>query len=350
MPRRFTQAMRAAEALGAVVAVAILAILFLPRFTSGGDAASTVVEQQDLNVAVVPAVDSAGFFVALHQGLFAQRGLHVTFVPAVSSETVINAQALDEPLDRVDISCGNYVSYIQAQENYDRGRRSSSTNDAMVAADLDIFAEGSVMETGAQGLYVMPGSHIRTLADLEGKTIGVNAPGNILYLLAASVLADNGLSVSGVHFAYYPLPAMAAMLKAGKISAAVLPEPFASQAEQSMGVTLLADLDQGATTAFPVQGCAVTRQWAALHPATLAAFRTAFEQGQEIADTSRAAVEQAMEALPSPLGLSPVTAAVMAVDSYPVGPVDTVRIQRVANVMRQFLGFPAFNVGSMISG
>jgi NitT/TauT family transport system substrate-binding protein len=348
MPRRFTQAIRAAEALGAVVAVAVLAILFLPRLTGGGDAAHAV-EQQDLNVAVVPAVDSAGFFVALHQGLFAAHGLHVTFVPAVSSETVINAQALDQPLDRIDISCGNYVSYIQAQENYDQGKRSSSPGDAMVAADLDIFAEGSVMETGAQGLYVLPGSQIRTLAGLEGKTIGVNAPGNILYLLAASALADNGLSVSGVHFAYYPLPQMAAMLKAGKITAAVLPEPFASQAEQSMGVTLLADLDQGATTAFPVQGCAVTRQWAARHPATLAAFRAAFEQGQEIADTDRSAVEQAMEALPSPLGVSPLTAAVMALDSYPTGAVDIVRIQRVADVMRQFLGFPAFNVESMIS-
>jgi NitT/TauT family transport system substrate-binding protein len=350
MPRRFTQAIRAAEALGAVMAVAVLAILFLPRFAGGGDAASPAVEEPDLNVAVVPAVDSAGFFVALHQGLFAARGLHVTFVPAVSSETVINAQALDEPTDRIDISCGNYVSYIQAQENYDQGRRSSSTSDAMVAADLDIFAEGSVMEAGAQGLYVLPGSHIRTLAGLEGRTIGVNAPGNILYLLAASVLADNGLSVSGVHFAYYPLPQMAAMLRAGKITAAVLPEPFASQAEQSMGVTLLTDLDQGATTAFPVQGCAVTREWAALHPATLAAFRAAFEQGQEIADTDRAAVEQAMESLPAPLGVSRSTAAVMALDSYPTGPVDTVRIQRVADVMRQFLGFPAFNVGSMISG
>jgi NitT/TauT family transport system substrate-binding protein len=350
MPRRFTQAIRAAEALGAVAAVAVLAVLFLPRLTGGGDAAQPAVEQQDLNVAVVPAVDSAGFFVALYQGLFAARGLHVTFIPAVSSETVINAQALDEPTDQVDISCGNYVSYIQAQENYDQGKRSSSTSDAMVAADLDIFAEGSVMETGAQGLYVLPGSPIRRLGDLEGKTIGVNAPGNILYLLAASVLADNGLSVSGVHFAYYPLPQMAAMLKAGKITAAVLPEPFASLAEQSMGVTLLADLDQGATTAFPVQGCAVTRQWAALHPATLAAFRAAFEQGQEIADTSRAAVERAMESLPTPLGVSRETAAVMAVDSYPVGPVDTVRIQRVADVMRQFLGFPAFGVGSMIGG
>jgi len=206
------------------------------------------------------------------------------------------------------------------------------------------------METGAQGLYVMPDSRIRTLADLEGKVIGVNAPGNILYLLAASALADTGLSVSGVHFAYYPLPQMAAMLKAGKIAAAVLPEPFASQAEQSMAVSLLADLDQGTTVAFPVQGCAVTRQWAAQHPAELAAFRAAFEQGQEIADTNRAAVDQAMESLPAPLGVTPVTAAVMALDSYPTGPVDVVRIQRVADVMRQFLGFPSFDVGSMIGG
>src|SRR6266702_4813203 len=58
----------------------------------------------------------------------------------------------------------------------------------MVAANLDIFAEGSVMEPGAQGLYVMPGSQVRTLANLEGGTIGVNAPGNILYLLAAAAL------------------------------------------------------------------------------------------------------------------------------------------------------------------
>jgi ABC-type nitrate/sulfonate/bicarbonate transport system substrate-binding protein len=117
-----------------------------------------------------------------------------------------------------------------------------------------------------------------------------------------------------------------------------------------MGVTLLADLDQGATVAFPVQGCAVTRQWAAQHPTELAAFRAAFEQGQEIADTDRAAVEQAMESLPTPLGVSRETAAVMALDSYPTGPVDVVRVQRVADVMRQFLGFPAFDVGSMISG
>ena len=55
-----------------------------------------------------------------------------------------------------------------------------------------------------------------------------------------------------------------------------------------------------------------------------------------------------MEALPTPLGVIPVTAAVMALDSYPVGPVDAVRIQRVADVTRQFLGFPRFNIRSML--
>src|SRR6266550_662580 len=296
MPRRFTRAVRIAEIIGAVAAVVVLAILFVPRLSSGGNAATPGIEQPGLNVAVVPAVDSAGFFVALHRGLFAAHGLHVTFVPAVSSATVINAQALAKPRNRIDISCGNYVSYIQAQENYDQGKRPSSASDPMVAANLDIFAEGSVMEPGAQGLYVLPGSRVRTLANLEGKTIGVNAPGNILYLLAASALAD---------------------------------------------------LDQGATEAFPVQGCAVTRQWATRHPQTLAAFRAAFEQGQQTANTSRSAVEQAMESLPAPFGLTKVQAAVMALDSYPLGAVDVTRLQRVADVMHQFLGFPDFNVSRM---
>jgi len=347
-PRRFARAARIAELAAAAAAIAVLAVVLVPRHSAGTPAAASP-EQAGLNVAVVPAADSAGFFVALHQGLFAARGLHVRFIPAVSSETVIDAQGLGEPRDRIDISCGNYVSYIQAQEAWDRGKRPSPAAGSVVAADLDIFAEGSVMQPGAQGLYVMPGSRLRDLADLEGRTIGVNAPGNILYLLAASVLSEHGLPVAGVRFAYIPLPQMAAALRSGKIAAAVLPEPFASQAELASGVAPLADLDQGVTDAFPIQGCTVTKAWAQAHPRTLAAFRAAFEAGQQIADTSRSAVEQAMEALPAPLGLTKVQAAVMAVDSYPVGQVDAVRIQRVADVMRQFLGFPAFNVRQMLT-
>jgi NitT/TauT family transport system substrate-binding protein len=304
----------------------------------GGSGGSSGVEKPDLTVAVVPALDSAGFFVALHQGLFQAQGLHVTFVPTVSSETAISAQVNGT----YDITGGNYVSYIQAQQRHE--------------ADLDIFAEGSVMEPGAMALYTMPSSPVKTLAGLKGRTIAINAPNNVLYLLAASVLSEQGISPTQVRFVTaYSFPQMPTALQRHAVNAAVLPEPFGSVAEQADGAVPLADLNQGATTNFPVAGYVVTKQWAKKYPKTLAAFYRALEQGQQISDTDRAAVEAAMEALPKPLGVSKETAALFSLPSYPVstgpvGSVDKVRLQRVVNVMRQFLGFPAFNIGSMLMG
>jgi NitT/TauT family transport system substrate-binding protein len=338
--RRVPRRVRGAALLAAA------ATLVLASGCSGGAGAGAgapaSVEKPDLNVAVVPALDSAGFFVALYEGLFAKEGLHVNFTPATSSETVISGQAKGQ----YDITGGNYVSYIQAEQQDE--------------ANLDIFAEGSVMTPGAQGIYVMPGSSIKTLADLANHTLAINAPKNILYLLAASVLAEHGISPTSVKFVTkYNFPQMPAALKSGAIQAAVMPEPFASVAEQQDGAVLLADLDQGATTSFPVEGYVVTKQWAEKYPHTLAAFDKALEEGQEIADTDRAAVEQAMEDLPMkpvPLGVSKQIAAVMSLDSYPfsTGPadsVDEVRLQRVVDVMQQFLGFDsAFSINSMLTG
>ena len=135
----------------------------------------------------------------------------------------------------------------------------------------------------------------------------------------------------------------------------MLPEPYASDAEQAQGGMPLTDLDQGATTSFPVEGYVVTKQWAAKYPHALAAFYTALEEGQRIADASRAAVESAMVNMPAPFGVSAQTAAVRALDSYPVsdgpvGSVDKVRLERVVDVMKQFLGFPKFDISSMLMG
>jgi NitT/TauT family transport system substrate-binding protein len=330
--------MTARRMRGAALLIAAAALVCASGCSGGGStAAAQSVEKPDLNVAVVPAVDSAGFFVALYEGLFAQQGLHVKFTPATSSETVISAQVQG----KYDITGGNYVSYIQAEQEGE--------------ANLDIFAEGSVMTPGAQGIYVMPDSPIKTLADLENHTLAINAPKNILYLLAASVLAEHGISPDSVKFVTkYNLPQMPAALKSGAVAAAVMPEPFASMAEQQDGAVPLVDLDQGATTNFPVEGYVVTKHWAEKYPRTLAAFDRALEEGQEIADTNRSAVEKAMEDLPmtpEPLGVSKQIAAVMALDNYPFGGVDPVRLQRVVDVMQQFLGFQAsFNIKSMLTG
>jgi NitT/TauT family transport system substrate-binding protein len=331
--------MRTRRVRGTALLVTALSLVLAAGCSTGGGTAAA--QESDvhatLTVGVVPALDSAGFFIAYYQGLFKAQGLNIIPKFVTSSETAIAAQVKGT----YQITGGNYVSYIQAQQDGE--------------ANLDIFAEGSVMEPGAQDLYTMPDSPIRSLADLKGRTVAINAPNNILYLLAASVLTEHNIPVKDVHFVTkYPLPQIPTELSAGAVNAAVLPEPFASIAQEQYGAVPLADLNQGATTNFPVEGYVATKQWAKQHPATLTAFYRALEEGQQIADTNRAAVEKAMEDLPSPLGLTPAAAALMSVDEYPVssgpvGTVDKVRLQRVVNVMQQFLGFdPSFNIDSML--
>lgn len=301
---------------------------------AAGSTSPNGLQKTTLNVAVVPAVDSAGFFIALHEGLFARAGLTIHYTPAASSDTVIDQQVAG----KYDITGGNYVSYIQ---HYVQDRQ-----------PLEIIAEGSVMTQGTQAIYTMPNSKIKTLSELKGHLLGINAPLNINYLLAASVLTENGIRVSKVRFPAQPIPFpnMAAELAAGKIDAAAMPEPFATLAEQRYGAVQLADLNQGATEQFPIQGYVVTKSWARQNPGTLRAFITALAQGQEIADTSRSAVEKAMGALSGPQDgqIPPVISAVMALNDYPTA-IDKVRIQRVADVMYQFgLLHARFNVTPMI--
>jgi hypothetical protein len=64
------------------------------------------------------------------------------------------------------------------------------------------------------------------------------------------------------------------------------------------------------------------------------------EQGQQLADTSRAAAERATKAVPPPPGLTPDIAALISLDSYPAGRAGAVRIHRAAGVMRQSRGAP----------
>ena len=128
-------------------------------------------------------MDSAGFFVALNEGLFTREGLTINYTPAISSETAVAQQLAGQ----LDISAGNYVSYIN-EAAVDRATRSRWSS------------EGSIMQQGAQTIFTMPNSKITTLAQLKGKLVGVNAPSNIDYLLDVSVLKENGINPDQVKF------------------------------------------------------------------------------------------------------------------------------------------------------
>jgi NitT/TauT family transport system substrate-binding protein len=191
-------------------------------------------EKTNLTVGAVPVADEAGLYIAQDEGLFAAEGLHVTINPILSSADATKGQNNG----RFDITAGNAVSYIQNQVS---GR-----------SNLEIVAEGSLMQPDNQALYTMPGSPVTTIAGLKGRRIGVNVLNNIGTLLITSVLLEHGMSARDVHFVPVPFPALGQALKRHDIDVAWLPEPTASSDAQSMGLLELTDLDQGATAGFPV--------------------------------------------------------------------------------------------------
>jgi NitT/TauT family transport system substrate-binding protein len=306
----------------------VVALLATGCASADGSAAPAGLEKTNLVVYAVPAADSAGVYIAEQEGLFAAEGLHVKIFPALSSEAVFKAQLAG----KIDVTAGAYPSYIQA--------------DAEEHADLEILAAGSIMQPRNQEIMVPAGSPIRTIQDLKGKTIAINAPDNILQMLVSALLRDNGVPVKSVHFVVnVPFPAMAKLLQTHKVDAASMPEPFVTGAEEQIGAQPLADEDVGSAQNLPISGFVVTKKWAQKYPRTAAAFLKALDEAQRIADTNPKAVEKAVVKYS---GVTPTEAAVMTVPSFPLN-TDPVLIQRVADLMFQFGFLPArYDVRQMI--
>jgi NitT/TauT family transport system substrate-binding protein len=302
----------------APVAAGVIMVLAAACTTAGGTAGTSAnrPEEPSVTIAAIPTVDLAGLYVAQDEGLFARQGLRVRIVKIASSKAII----ADQLAGKVDISAGAYIGYITAQA---------------AGARFRILAEASTLRPETRVLMTPAGSPITAVADLVGKKIGVNGTNSIGTLLISALLAENGISPAKVDFVTDPggFPVMPGKLKQGTWDAAFLAEPYVTTAETADGEQVLADLDQGSTVNFPIDGYVATQSWAARHPKTAAAFVRAIEEGQAIADSNRPAVETAM-ARSDDLPLD-VTAN-MTLPGFPTGPVDETRMERTAQDMLQF--------------
>jgi NitT/TauT family transport system substrate-binding protein len=302
------------------LAGAVIAILAAGCGAAGASTASAPAGagpgEADVTVAAIPAVDLAGLYIAQEDGLFARQGLRVTIEKITSSQAIIT----DQLKGQVDITAGSYVAYIAAEA---------------AGARFRILAEASTLGPGTRALVTTDGSPVTTIAGLEGKKIGVNGANSIGILLISTLLAEHGISPAKVDFVTDPdgFPAMPGQLQKGTWSAAFLAEPYITLAGEEYGDRVLADLDEGATSDFPIDGYVATRAWAQQNPRTAAAFVRAIEAGQKIANNNALAVQNAI-AQYDQLPLQ-VTAA-MEPSSYPLGPVVETHIQRVALSMLQF--------------
>ena len=328
--------MRLINRLGCCL-VAVIPVIALAA-CSGGSSSSGVAtgpapEMSTIVIDTVPTADAAGLYIAEDAGYFAKQGLNVKIVPINGGEYGMG----DLQTGKAQLIEGNYVSFILAQ-TAGKFAAPNPNNPAQTEPskpiDMRLIADSSQMQTGNQALYVLPDSPYKTVQQLvkAHAQVGVNTLHNIGSVLLGSLLTSDGYGVNALTQVPEILPMMPELLDKHKIPAAWLPEPFGTEAQQEYGAVQLADFNQGSLQNFPIGTVAGTASWVQSHPNTVAAFLRAYQEGQQVADTNRSVVEQA---LVTNTHVTKEIAATMTLDTYPLV-MDVPVMQRVADAMYEF--------------
>ncbi|GLW06422.1 ABC transporter substrate-binding protein [Microtetraspora sp. NBRC 13810] len=164
----------------------------------------------------ITVADTAGMPAAfvrygMQRGHFAAQGLSVDFKSSGGGTTVIPSLINGE----LDIAGSNVVSSMIA---IDRG------------LPVKIIAPGTSAGVDASrdfsALLVTQGSPIRTVADLSGKRIAVNALQSVSDVIVAGLMARHGGDFASVTFVEMPFPDMLPAIERGNVDAGFLIEPF----------------------------------------------------------------------------------------------------------------------------
>ncbi|ALG05997.1 ABC transporter substrate-binding protein [Kibdelosporangium phytohabitans] len=270
-------------------------------------------ERTKIRVGAMPIIDSTPVHLAQQKGYFKEVGLEVELETVTGAATAIPKLLSNE----LQFTYGAYVPVFQAQ--------AKGTGDFKFVADSYQTAENIFV------IMVGRDSQIKSPKDLAGKTIATNTKNSITDLLAKSAMDTAGVDQSKINWVEFPFPDMQSKLEAKQIDAAVILEPFVTQAARSIGATPILDTSQGPTANFPISGYTGTAKFVTENPKTTEAFRKALTKASETA-SNREEVEKAVTQF---VKIDKEVAQLVRIGTFPTS-VDRTRLQRTVDLMKKY--------------
>jgi NitT/TauT family transport system substrate-binding protein len=213
-----------------------------------------------LRVATTPIDIGAEVLWARDLGFFKKAGLDVDV------QLINNGAAIASAVSggAVDVAQGNLVTLATAHE---RGLP------FVLIAPAGMYSSASPTTQ----MVVAKNSPLKTAKDLNGKTIGVSGLQNITQIAAVDWMTQNGGDPSTVHWIELPFPQMEAAVAAGRVQAAVIAEPFLSDALDKE-TRAFAPIYDAIGTRFLIGAWFTTDAWAKAHPDVVKRFADVIEE------------------------------------------------------------------------
>ena len=171
-------------------------------------------EAVTLRMALLPVLDTLPMYVADQEGLFAENGVQVEFIPVASAPE----------RDQV-IAAG------QADGMVNEAVSTMFFNKEETQVQIVRYARTATPDQAVFRILAARDSDINAVEDLKGVAIGISQ-GTVIEYLTDRLLQAEGFSANEIETIAVPkIPDRMALLGNGELKAAMLPEPLSSLAE-----------------------------------------------------------------------------------------------------------------------
>lgn len=243
--------------IGAALPSLIVGALFAVGAAQQASALDKVV------IASVPGIAAAGTYIADDKGYFKDEGLDVTIASLASAADAMASLATNQ--------------FNVVEGGYSAGYWNALAKDFPI---ITAFERGS--RPTNHEIIVAPGmaDKIKTLKDLKGHSLAVNAPGSLTIYEAGKMLETAGLSIKDVDVKYMPFPQMLIALKNNAIDAVEEIPPFVNLVKDQKLGTSIGAIDQ-TLKPYPIASIAyqINTDWAKKNPDVARKFFLAIARG-----------------------------------------------------------------------
>ncbi|OYO09831.1 nitrate ABC transporter substrate-binding protein [Enemella evansiae] len=256
---------------------------------AGGDGKP---EKTELKVGSLPLADYAALYWAKDKGFFAKEGLNVEIVAVQGGPVGIQKVASGE----LDMTNSTPFGTSMAANS---------------GLPIKTVVLTSALADNGLGVFVNPDSPIRSMADLNGRSLGINTTKNMGDITFNNLARSKGLDIKP-NWVEVPFPEMVKGVQAGSIEAGYLPEPFASAARNA-GLRQIADLTEGPNRGLAGSDYVASEKFIKSNPGSTAAFaRAMYAAGADL----KANESAQREWLPGVAKLDPTVAKNMPLPKY----------------------------------
>jgi len=216
-----------------------------------------------LRVGIIPISGNAAYYAAEKLGYFAAENVNVTSQVIRGGAAAIPAMVGGS----LDVTYSNGTSIVQAIE---RG------------IDLRLVIEGTIMTNAPPdpgALLKRKGDPIRTGKDVEGKVVAVNALRDVQWMFVKAWVTATGGDPEKVQIIEFALPAMVDAIKAKRVDAALLIDPYMTAALDDPSIELLDWPMSKVYPGGPVAFFTITGEVARRRPNDIRAFVRGYKRG-----------------------------------------------------------------------